>query len=906
MNDEVRRFFYWIDKMSEAEQKRDLKQMKKCLKKAEEIPVVNEFQRWVRDYSKAVFQLLYGDETERDAACGLLLTLHDQAVDSPDLYEFVHELYVKLLIHVLQKNYVDMERFPRYGELAGELIEIVEEEEKNEVDCQDLYSFSHSVLGMYYGKTGRVVLGERCYRKVWNRVRTDGHMSGYAFCGLVYLAYDLIFLGNVQEANEICTYLWEKLSGGCAVSLFQPDINRFMGTFCYCLQCMGEDEKALGILEAGFDRRLLHASGLGDHMELVYGSYLYELLRYHKTCPAHRRKEIEKYLKNCEKNRSFKQLTAWQRANFYRVRYYMDKICGGKNADRYLEQCRQILMTEPFDEVDRIPFLNSMLHVIQEYRNTEQGEKLVSCVDALMKKTLAYYSDAEFFLDNQKMERYLEICRYSFEFAYAKIRDFVSPEKLFEYVMNEKNVLLSAIRYRNRLNETERIRRKEPQRIFTFYRPDQLQSLIPPETAVVECFWPDGADDLDIFVAANEQTGTRFMYHRIRDDSKLRRQLKDWTECMHSYKGKNEKRSTELYNKILAPAEGLLCHKKHIWICPHQELCNISFEVLLKLAGQDWEYEDMVYWQSLRDMFEEREDGMGNAAGNVPEDLGEERPLIAIGDPLFYMGGEASMGSEAFAGDKASGSGEASGSSEASSQGSSELHAVLEQMKPLPFSAYEAGKVAQLTGGICCLKEQATKYSLKSGYLYLHIATHGIFHQAVRNPWYQSRLAFSGAADHIVSGKTCAGYGDGFLSAEEISRMNLSGTEMVVLSACNSGNSHFTDFRQQTGIHVAFGAAGVRYVISALWEVDDFATSVFMNFFYQNIRGKVCVPQALALARERLKRVTVKELLEILEADRDLLDSRFERVTEELRELPEEYCIYHSPAYWGGFVCYQY
>lgn len=164
------------------------------------------------------------------------------------------------------------------------------------------------------------------------------------------------------------------------------------------------------------------------------------------------------------------------------------------------------------------------------------------------------------------MERYLEICRYSFEFAYAKIRDFVSPEKLFEYVMNEKNVLLSAIRYRNRLNETE----------------------------------------------------------RIRDDSKLRRQLKDWTECMHSYKGKNEKRSLELYNKILAPAEGLLCHKKHIWICPHQELCNISFEVLLKLAGQDWEYEDMVYWQSLRDMFEEREDGMGNAAGDVPEGPGGE------------------------------------------------------------------------------------------------------------------------------------------------------------------------------------------------------------------------------------------------------------------------------------------
>lgn len=193
-------------------------------------------------------------------------------------------------------------------------------------DCQDLYAFSYSVLGLYYGKTGRVVLGEQCYRKVWNQMRSTDHMSGYAFCGVVYFAYDLIFLENVQEANEICTCLWEKLTGGVAdAQLFQPDINRFVSIFCYCLQCMGEDEKALDVLQMGFDRQLLKISGLGDYMELVYGSHLYELLQHHKICPAHRRKEIEKYLKNCEKNRNFKNMAAWQCANFYRVRYYVNK-----------------------------------------------------------------------------------------------------------------------------------------------------------------------------------------------------------------------------------------------------------------------------------------------------------------------------------------------------------------------------------------------------------------------------------------------------------------------------------------------------------------------------------------------------------------------------------------------------
>lgn len=825
---------------------------------------------------------MYGAETDRHDASTILLTLHDQAVGDPDLYQLVQELFLKLLIHVLQKNYVDMEQFPRYGELAGELIELVDEEEQKGNDCQELYAFSHSVLGMYYGKTGRLVLGEQCYRKVWNRVRAADHMSGYAFCGLTYFVYDLIFLGNVQEANEICICLWERLSGGTAAQLYQPDINRFVGTFCYCLQCLGEDEKALGILEEGFERQLLQVSGLGDHMELVYGSYLYELMRFQKRCPARRKKEIAKYLRNCEKNKAFIDLAAWQRANFYRVCYYMEKLCGGKKADRYLEQCAQVLITGQFDEADRIPFLSSMLHVILEYGNIGQEDKLVICADALMKKTLAYYSDAQYFLDNQKMERYLEICRYSFEFVYVRIRDFVFPEKLFEYVMNEKNLLSSAIRCRNRFGETERNRGKEARQVFAFYELDQMKALIPPGTAVVEYFWPEDEDVLDVFVIVKEKAGTQFVHQAVRGGSKLRQQLADWGECMRSYKGKNEKRSALLYDSVLAPVEELLCHKKHIWICPHQELCNISFEVLLELAGQTWDYEDMVYWQSLRDLFEKREGGIREKAEHAAGMPGADPSMLAIGDPLFSMSGEAS------------------------GRDDPEIHTMLEQMKPLPFSAYEARKAAQLTGGVCRLKEEATKYCLKPGYLYLHIATHGIYHMTGRNPWYQSKLAFSGAVDHIVSGKICAEYGDGFLSAEEISRMDLTGTELVVLSACNSGNSRFTNFRQQTGIHVAFGTAGVRYVISALWEVDDFATSIFMNVFYQKIRDGARVPRALAMARERLKAITVKELLEILDADRMLPDVRFEHVKEGLSELPEGYRIYHSPACWGSFVCYQY
>lgn len=132
-------------------------------------------------------------------------------------------------------------------------------------------------------------------------------------------------------------------------------------------------------------------------------------------------------------------------------------------------------------------------------------------------------------------------------------------------------MLLSAIRYRNRLSETELNRKRESRQIFSFYKSEQIEALIPPETAVVECFWADAVHVLDIFVIAKEKMGTRFMYHTVRVGSKLRRHLEEWIECMHTYKGKNEKRSVGLYNKILAPVEGMLCHKKHIWICPPAE-----------------------------------------------------------------------------------------------------------------------------------------------------------------------------------------------------------------------------------------------------------------------------------------------------------------------------------------------
>ncbi len=135
----------------------------------------------------------------------------------------------------------------------------------------------------------------------------------------------------------------------------------------------------------------------------------------------------------------------------------------------------------------------------------------------------------------------------------------------------------------------------------------------------------------------------------------------------------------------------------------------------------------------------------------------------------------------------------------------------------------------------------------------LHIATHGFFFPNAASP----RLEREGGAepvfkrsDHpmIRSGLILAGANtmwttgkpwrpdleDGVLTAYEISQMNLSGTELVVLSACETGLGDIEGYEGVYGLQRAFKIAGVRYVLMSLWQVPDLQTQQLMTAFYRN------------------------------------------------------------------------
>lgn len=123
----------------------------------------------------------------------------------------------------------------------------------------------------------------------------------------------------------------------------------------------------------------------------------------------------------------------------------------------------------------------------------------------------------------------------------------------------------------------------------------------------------------------------------------------------------------------------------------------------------------------------------------------------------------------------------------------------------------------------------------------------------------RSCLFFSGA-NHALQGETIPeGIDDGILSAREISRMDLRGTDLLVLSACQTGLGDIAG-DGVFGLQRGFKKAGVNTIVMSLWEVHDFATQLLMGRFYGNLFVKKMSKQdALKAAQEYVKNYEMDE-----------------------------------------------
>lgn len=155
----------------------------------------------------------------------------------------------------------------------------------------------------------------------------------------------------------------------------------------------------------------------------------------------------------------------------------------------------------------------------------------------------------------------------------------------------------------------------------------------------------------------------------------------------------------------------------------------------------------------------------------------------------------------------------------------------------------------------------------------LHIATHGFFFEDSKdleksdsdvglenefkfaeNPLLRSGLLLAGANHVWKNGVNLFENEDGILTALEISNLDLSNTDIVVLSACETGLGDIEGSEGVYGLQRAFKMAGVDIIVMSLWQVPDTETAEFMNLFYLNWIQGLQVRQAFIQAQKTMQK----------------------------------------------------
>lgn len=115
----------------------------------------------------------------------------------------------------------------------------------------------------------------------------------------------------------------------------------------------------------------------------------------------------------------------------------------------------------------------------------------------------------------------------------------------------------------------------------------------------------------------------------------------------------------------------------------------------------------------------------------------------------------------------------------------------------------------------------------------LHLATHGFYHADLASVGPHRPMVFSGVA---LAGANASGpaEADGVLHAIEAQNLNLGGTELVVLSACETGQGVIERGEGLHGLTRAFRIAGAHHVLVALRPVRDSDARIFSELFYEH------------------------------------------------------------------------
>jgi len=432
-------------------------------------------------------------------------------------------------------------------------------------------------------------------------------------------------------------------------------------------------------------------------------------------------------------------------------------------------------------------------------------------------------------MENQKEGLEAELAKLSQSFSLHKILQRANSEKVAS-ALPDKTVLLEIAKI-NRANF--KIGKNEKKWLPPHYLVFVLHAGKPDEVSLIDL---GPADAIDMAI----------------------QELKQQIQTNHELQA-----NKKLYEMVFAKIKPKLDQSKEIFISPDSNLNLVPFEILQDPNGR-FLIEDYTfnYLSAGRDLI-----GRGKMKGNFQKSL-------LIGDPDFDLG--------IYVMNAKTQKNETPSNRLLLGKRSTEMDGIY--FHRLPGTLEEVQSISQIIGQNKCevkIGSAATEQALfqvKAPKI-LHIASHGFFLNdqelsvfsndrgafirsplknkvSLENPLIRSGIALAGANNALKLKSNDES--QGLFTAEKVLGLQLIGTELVVLSACDTGVGEVQNGEGVYGLRRAFVQAGTKSLVMSMWKVPDTETKELMVQFYKNIKSGMNRCQALRQAALHEKKIVKK------------------------------------------------
>lgn len=947
MNHKEKKINDTIDMMLQAEQNGRGEEAVFYADKAASIKCDNPEFQWITSYNYCMMHYLYDVQADKRSLYEKMLNLVRDAYNLKDssfaaIFDALLRLHYNLLIFGMDR----CTRIEKYSNISHGFFRLLKENNIYKVNGIDYYGISIMALCHYYSKTGQVLSAIKYGELYLQCIEESKILSAIGFRILTLLASCYLRKNDLRNAKKICLFLYKKILSGEKEETSQECLQIWLLVYSGAYIRSFLFERGFDLILECIQKGIVYHDNPDDSMYAIYSNLLKfeENLNLSYSLPKEIIEEMEAvFSEKCSKlDKLERDVKAEVYYSFFKLYLKKQKKDLARN---YILEAVQCFFNGNIHEDEREPFLLIMPEGLRYFHSIGELKMETKIADCIMKNLKLLYAYAEFYINNVEMEEYIVTVDILFRIAYYHYVNTGKAKEAFVYSANYKNCLLSIVKARNKrlyydkysgeilqsynnekndfvnkknynFNEDnlnlvnyEDLKELEYQfsetytknRELMFYTYENIMTNIQKNTAIIEIVCSDSdfyletknmleydknrKAKVDVFVIAKTDS-VHFLHKSIQQTGDLYQQLNLLLQRIEDSKLKINQLAENIGRNMFKSFYGLLESVECIYISPHMDFYKIPFGLIFDYCNPEIAKKEIIYCQSLRDLFES-DHGVTDTLANS----------CIIGGPSYEINTQSDIGQQNRLGMRQN------------NQNSAVVRNFeIGDIQSLPFSEYEVSEIGKITGSGCAILEEATKNKVKKGYSYLHIATHGCQRKVGElNSWYDSALAFSGVKNAYILDQEKDKYGNGLLTAEEISRMDLKETNLVTLSACMSADSRYSLYEQQSGLHLAFGVAGVKYVISSLWEVDDISGSLLMIFLYENLKRGKSVPAALDVAKIKLRTTTVKEIRERFSGrvtcsgvDLELL------ISLEYGEFPEGICPFSAPKDWASFICYQY